>query len=77
LKKEISPAVVAVLIVAVLAVAGFFLWKGTGGGAKAPGEVGNVGPFERGVVKMNPPGAAGSGPGGPGAPQTGGRPAGQ
>jgi hypothetical protein len=46
LKQSINPTVAGVVIVIVLALIGFFLWKGTsGGGGIPPGEVGNPSPF--------------------------------
>jgi hypothetical protein len=48
-KREVSPAIVAVVIVIVVGIAAFLIMRGTqGGGNKAPGAVGNPGPFAPG-----------------------------
>lgn len=57
MKKEVSPAIVAVIIIVVVAVVGAFIWRGTStSGSKPPGAVGNPGPFT--------PGGAANGQGG-------------
>ncbi len=58
--RELSPAVVGVIIAIVVVVVAFFLWRGAtgGGGSKAPGEVGNPGPFSPGGPAMTHGGAA-------------------
>jgi hypothetical protein len=59
-KSEVNPVFAVIAIVVIVAVAGFFLWRGaTGGGSnKPPGAVGNAGPFSPGGVM------AGTGKGG-------------
>jgi hypothetical protein len=71
LKQSISPAAAGVVIVLVLVVVGFFIWRGASGGAgsKPVGATGNPGPFE--------PGGAATGKGGttkPSGAGSGGRP---
>jgi hypothetical protein len=76
-RKEMSPAIVGVVIVVILVVAGFFLWKGTGGAGKPAGAVGEAGPFERGRVgnaAARPPQATPGPPGGIRVPGGGGTP---
>ncbi len=63
MKKQLSPKIVAVVLVAVLAVMGYGLWKATGGGGSLPTGTtlpANAGPFA--------PGGAANGKGG-GAPK--------
>jgi len=50
LKQAISPVVAGVVIVLVVVIAGFLIWRGTSGGAGnlPPGAVGNPGPFAPG-----------------------------
>jgi len=73
MKKEVGPGVVAVIIIVVVAVVGYFLWKGTSGpGSKPPGSVGNASPFAPGgaaVGKGGMPSAAGGQSRGPGSPR--------
>ena len=79
MKQQVSPAVVAVVIVLVLAVVGFFLYKGTAGavGGKAKGEAGNPGPFSPGGVANKAMAKPPSNAGRPTGPPTGvGRPGG-
>jgi len=70
-KSEVKPAVAAVIIAVLVIIAVVFVYRGatSGGGAKAPMEVGNPGPF-------SPGGAANKGqsarPGNAGAPAAGG-----
>jgi len=46
LKQQLNPAVAGIIVVIILAVVGFFVFKGTGGGGdKAPGSEGNKSPF--------------------------------
>ena len=76
MKKEMNPAVMVAVVVAVVAVIGFFIWRGTsGGGASTPaGGVGNASPFAPGGSQVGnpgrpsgarPPAGAGVAPGGP------------
>lgn len=54
MKREVSPAIVAVIIVIVLGIAFFVIMKGTGNpGSKGPGEVGNPSPFSPGGAAFN------------------------
>ena len=74
MKKEIGPGIVAVIVIVVVAVVGFFLWKGTSGpGSKPPGSVGNPGPFAPGGAAVGKgggmPAAAEPRTGAPGAPR--------
>jgi preprotein translocase subunit SecG len=48
--KELNPGIVAAVIVVLVIIVAVFLYRGanTGGGSKAPGEVGNSGPFAPG-----------------------------
>jgi len=49
LKQSISPAAAGIVIVIILVLVGYFLWKGTsGGGSIPPGQPGNNGPFAPG-----------------------------
>ncbi len=49
MKQQISPAVVGIVVVIILVVVGFVMFKGTGGGgSKAPGEPANSSPFAPG-----------------------------
>ena len=49
MKSEMNPLIAGVVIVILLGIVGFFLWRGTsGGGGKRPGDVGNPGPFSPG-----------------------------
>lgn len=51
MKQQISPAVTAVIVIIVIAVVGFFLYKGTAGGGSLPQgttQPGNPGPFSPG-----------------------------
>jgi hypothetical protein len=53
LKKEVSPAIVGIIILVLVVAVGFFIWKGTaGGGGKAPGESGNPSPFGPGGAAL-------------------------
>ncbi len=47
MKQSVNPVVATVVVVLIVGVVGFFLWKGTGGGNgnKSPGQVGNASPF--------------------------------
>jgi hypothetical protein len=58
-KKEVNPAMAAVVIVVLVIIAAVFIYRGVnaGSGSKAPGEVGNPGPFS--------PGGAANGQGAP------------
>jgi len=69
MKQSINPAVATVLIVIVVAVVGFFLWKGANGGtgSVAPGGVGNPGPFAPGGEANKAQGARPNMGGGAGA----------
>jgi hypothetical protein len=60
MKQSINPAVATVVIVIVVAVVGFFLWRGANGGAGSipPGGVGNPGPFAPGGAANKSQGAA-------------------
>jgi len=62
MKKEMNPAVAVAVVVAVVAIVGFLIWRGTsGGGANVPpGGVGNRGPFSPGGEMA---GGAGAQPG--------------
>lgn len=73
MKQGINPVVAGIVIVLVLGVVGFLLFKGTGGGSgsKAPMAVGNPGPFAPGgSVKMNRPGGGPTARPGGGVPGT-------
>lgn len=69
MKSEMNPVIAGVVIVILLGVVGFFLWRGTAGsGGKKPGDVGNPSPFAPGgamVGKGSKPAAASGMPGGP------------
>jgi len=74
LKSQINPVIGGVVIVVLLCVVGFFLWKGTGGGAasKPPDAPGNPGPFAPGGAANNKgakPAAANTRTGPPGIAQ--------
>ena len=50
LKQAVSTPVAVVVVILVVAVVGYFLWKGASGGvgSVAPGGVGHAGPFDPG-----------------------------
>ena len=50
MKSEIKPAMAAVVILVIVVIVGFFIYRGAnaGPGAKSPGQVGNTGPFSPG-----------------------------
>jgi hypothetical protein len=79
-KSEVNPVVGGIVVVLLLAIVGFFLWRGTAGStAKPAGAVGNPGPFAPGGP-ANSRGAkpAGGGPGSPpGMPAPGANPSGR
>ena len=60
MKQQVNPAVAAVVIIVIVCVAGFFIWKGASGGAgsKAAGEPGNAGPFAPGGAALGKQGSA-------------------
>ena len=60
MKQSINPVVATVVIVILVAVVGFFLWKGANGGVGSvpPGGVGNPGPFAPGGAANKAQGAA-------------------
>ena len=55
MKAEVKPAMAVAVIVLILIVAGFFVYRGAQGdtGAKAPGQVGNASPFAPGGSVVN------------------------
>ena len=72
MKKEVSPLSAGTVIVLVVIVAGFLLWKGTsGGGNLPPGAVGNPGPFAPGGVATSSGGMPNEAKGQGGPPRTG------
>ncbi len=60
LKQQVSPGVVAVVIIVAVIIAGFFIWRGMKGdvGSKPPGAVGNPSPFAPGGAALGKQGAA-------------------
>lgn len=50
MKAAVNPAVAAAVIIAIVLVVGFLIYRGAAAnpGSKAPGEVGNAGPFAPG-----------------------------
>lgn len=69
MKREVSPAIVAVIIVLVLGIAFFAIMKGTGSpGNKGPGEVGNPSPFSPGGAAVGKGGGKSAQPGAAGNP---------
>ena len=87
MKSEVNPVIGVVVVVVLLGVVGFFLWRGTGGTATKPtGAVGNASPFAPGGAansKGGKPAAAGRAgmpggmPGGMPSGASGGAPRGQ
>lgn len=69
MKQQINPAVAGLIVVVLIAVVGFFLYKGTGGGStKGTMEKGNASPFAPGGAALGAPSSARPQPGRPGAP---------
>ena len=50
MQKQVSPAIAAIVIVIIVAIVGFFLWRGvnSGGGSLPPGAPGNLNPLSKG-----------------------------
>jgi len=53
LKQQVNPAIATVIVIVLLGVTGFLIWRGTQGpGGPAPGEKGNASPFAPGGAAL-------------------------